>query len=45
MTTFLAISRNNFSLFVSVAWPIYRSIFGFYRYIGIGQNDRFYRPQ
>jgi len=25
--------------------PIYQSIFGFYRYIGIGQNGRFYRPQ
>ena len=25
--------------------PIYRPIFGFCRYIGIGQNRRFYRPQ
>jgi len=25
----------------TVYWPI----FGFYRYIGIGQNGRFYRPQ
>jgi len=25
--------------------PIYRPIFGFYRYIGIGQNGRFYRPR
>jgi len=24
--------------------PIYRLIFGFYRYIGIGQNNRFYWP-
>ena len=25
--------------------PIYRPIFGFYRYIGIGQNGRYYQPQ
>jgi len=25
--------------------PIYRPIFGFYRYIGIGQSGRFYQPQ
>jgi len=24
---------------------IYRPIFGFHRYIGIGQNGRYYRPQ
>jgi len=35
---------NNREVF-SRGRPIYRPIFGLYRYIGIGQNGRFYRPQ
>jgi len=33
------------SIFLTRDRPIYRPIFGFYRYIGIGQNGQFYRPQ
>jgi len=34
------VHKNQRSTDIS-AWPI----FGFYRYIGIGQNGQFYRPQ